>query len=264
MKNANDVSVLGPEGTFTGIAAKKLFPDATPVYRETVAEIFNSVEENETGYGVVAIENSLEGSVGKTLDCLINFDLKICGEVVLDINLCLATKQNTEKKDIKQIVSHPHAIAQCQGYLKRDFPGATIISSTSTAAAMRDIGENEAAIGVKEAAEKYRLKILDENVQDDVSQTRFIAISKTSTVGDKTSVIFAVRDEPGSLYWILKVFADRNINLTKIESRPSRGKLGEYLFFMDFESGGMTGENVEELLDAIKPNTTLLKFLGSY
>lgn len=124
--------------------------------------------------------------------------------------------------------------------------------------------KNSAAIGPKESAKKYNLKIIDEHIQDDISQTRFIVMGKESKKGNKTSVIFAAKDEPGSLYRVLKEFATRNINLTKIESRPSKRKLGEYLFFVDFESRGMSEDKIKEALDSIGPKISFLKVLGSY
>lgn len=262
MRNENKVAVLGPEGTFTEIAARKILPGAKLIYLDTVEDVFTSILNSEADRGVVAIENSLEGSVGRTMDCLVNYDVKIVGEVVLDVEHCLASASETG--DISKIVSHPHALAQCQKYQKANFPDAIIISSQSTASAMRDLKDGEAAIGVKEAAEEYGLNIIAEGIQDDMSQTRFIAIAREPGKGNKTSVIFAVKDEPGTLYNVLKVFATRNVNLTKIESRPSRKKLGEYLFFMDFESEGISQEEVEGVLNEIRPSTTFLKELGSY
>jgi prephenate dehydratase len=189
------------------------------------------------------------------------YDVNIVGEITLDINLCLMTEKETEKIDV--ILSHPHALAQCAGYLKANHPKAKQISSKSTAAALRELGRygSAAAIGFREAAKTYGLAVAAENIQDDLSQTRFIVISKKKTFGEKTSVIFAVKDEPGALYSILKTFADQNINLTKIESRPSKRKLGEYLFFMDFEN---KGADAEEVLAEMKEKTTFLKMLGSY
>ncbi|MFH1789360.1 MAG: prephenate dehydratase [Candidatus Altiarchaeota archaeon] len=258
------VGVLGPAGTFTEQAAKKIFKGAKLTYCEGVDEIFRKVEAGEVGHGVVAIENSLEGSVGKTMEALIEYDVYIVGELTLDINLCLMTHEETERIDV--ILSHPHALAQCSGYLRENYPEARQVSSKSTAAAMKELVgyENAAAIGYAQAAETYGLKIVGENIQDDFSQTRFIVISKGKISGGKTSIIFAVKDEPGALYAILAKFADKNINLTKIESRPSKRKLGEYLFFMDFENKGLGGREVNTVIESVKSNTTFIKILGSY
>jgi prephenate dehydratase len=257
------IAVLGPEGTFTEMAARRLFKDAHLVYMDGVEDVFKYVDLGR-GMGVVAIENSLEGSVVKNLEALMEHDVKICKEVTLDINLCLMKKK--EGKKVETILSHQHALAQCKKYLKKKYPKARLQASDSTAAAMREVSRirDSAAIGPKEAAKRYNLKIVRENIEDDKSQTRFIAISKKECWGKKTSIIFAVKDEPGALYSVLKVFSDNNINLTKIESRPSRKKLGEYIFYVDFENNGLDKKKAEMLLLKIKERTTLLKNLGSY
>lgn len=261
---SKSVSVLGPAGTFTEQAAKKIFTDAKVSYCEGVSEVFEKVEAGETEHGVVAIENSLEGSVGKTMEALMEYDVYIIGELTLDINLCIMTQGPVD--DIKVILSHPHALAQCTDYLKKNYPDARQISAKSTAAALKELGayDNAAAIGFAEASQTYGLDIVAENIQDDFSQTRFIVISKHKNSGDKTSIIFAVKDEPGALYAILSTFADKDINLTKIESRPSKRKLGEYLFFMDFENKGLREQEVLDVIESVKPKTTFLKLLGSY
>jgi len=262
---SKSIAILGPEGTFTEIAARKIFKNSKFIYCDNVEEVFSKVESH-IEYGVVAIENSLEGSVSKTMDCLIEYYVKVCGEITLDIDLCIVTSKKTKRENIKAIISHPHALAQCQNYIKKNFPTAKLINSTSTAAAMLELKKikNSAAIGPKESAKKYKLSVIGEHIQDDVSQTRFIVIGKESKRGKKTSIIFAAKDEPGSLYRVLREFAKRNINLTKIESRPSKRKLGEYLFFVDFESKGMSENKIKEALDSIRPKITFLKVLGSY
>lgn len=256
-------AVLGPKGTFTEYAARRLFKNLEMVYCDDVEDVFALVDKKGI-VGVVAIENSLEGSVNKTLELLMEYDVRIFGEVTLDINLCLMKRRGV--KNIKEILSHPHALAQCKNYLKRKYPKAKIQASDSTAAAMQELSKinNAAAIGPKESAKTYGLEIIGENIQDDFSQTRFIAISKKESWGKKTSIIYAVKDEPGALYSTLKVFADNNINLTKIESRPSRKKLGEYIFYVDFENNGLNKREVETLLLEIGRRTTFLKNLGSY
>ncbi|MFH0860994.1 MAG: prephenate dehydratase [Candidatus Altiarchaeota archaeon] len=264
MKGNARVAVLGPEGTFTESAAREIYPSAEIVYCSNEAEVFDSVSDGKTEYGVVAIENSLEGSVAKTMACLLSYDVYIVAEIVLDINLCLIS--NSDSDEIDKIMSHPHALDQSANFIKENYPKAVRVSSASTAAAVRDIADEvrASAIGPKYAAVRYGLKVIRENVQDEPSQTRFIAISKKKSKGDKTSIIFAVKDRPGALYGILKIFADKNINLTKIESRPSRRKLGEYLFFMDFENRGMSWNEVDGILKEVEHHTTLLKDLGSY
>jgi prephenate dehydratase len=259
------IGVLGPKGTYTELAARRLYPDSELVYLDDVEEVFEYVKSGK-GRGVVAIENSLEGSVGKTLACLMEYELKVCGEMALDINLCLIVNAGVDKEDIEVVTSHPHALAQCRRYLKEHFPKAKMHNSSSTASAVQGIKMlyNMAAIGNGDAAGEYGLEVLEENIQDFDSQTRFIAVSREECWGGKTSIIFAVKDEPGALYNILKIFADENINLTKIESRPSRRKLGEYVFYVDFENNDLDNAGVGKILEKVGKKTTLLKNLGSY
>ncbi len=256
------VAILGPKGTFTEIAAKKVFRDASFKYCDTIDSVFNLVESG-ADFGVVPMENSLEGGLDVTMDCLVNYDLKICGEIILDINLCLVGE--IEKEKIKVIISHPHALAQCRRFLMDNFPGAKLARSESTASAMKEIKgmKNAVAIGARNSAYIYGLNVIVEDIGDRPSQTRFIVISKNEGKGNKTSIIFAVHDTPGALSDVLKEFAKREINLKKIESRPSKRKLGEYLFFIDFE-GNLSDEITKETIDSIKPKTTFLKILGSY
>lgn len=262
--NKTKVGVLGPSGTFTEIAAKKVFKGAEFIYCNTVDEVFDLVDSG-IEYGVVAIENSLEGSVNTTMDSLIEYDVKIVREIILDIGLSLVAGQRTDEGEIEMIVSHPHALAQCRRFLSKNFPKARLQRHESTVAAMEEVRDIKgfAAIGPKEAAGIYSLRVLRENIEDAPSQTRFIVISRKEGSGNKTSIIFALRDEPGALYKTLKEFADYRINLTKIESRPSKKKLGEYLFFVDFESS-LKEEKVEKVMNAVKEKTTYLKILGSY
>ncbi len=280
MKRRISVAVLGPEGTFTEIAAKKIFKNADFGYCSSVEDVFESVKSGME-FGVVAIENSLEGSVNVTMDCLVEYNVKIYKEMILDIKLCIAAMSGT--KNIKTILSHPHAIAQCRKFLKENFPKARLQGYDSTAAAMQKLKvlKNSAAIGPEETAKLHGLKILHKNTQDSKSQTRFIVIrnskefrsydfakqnhiiSKKYGSGNKTSIIFAVKDIPGALYSVLREFAEKKINLKKIESRPSKRKLGEYLFFVDFE-GNLEDKKVKDVLKRIRSKTTFLKVLGSY
>lgn len=262
------VAVLGPEGTFTEAAARRMFKDPTLIYMDDVEDVFKYVDR-DSSIGVVAIENSLEGSVVKNLELLMKYDVKICGEVTLDINLCIAVKKGVKKEDIRTILSHPHALAQCGRYFSENYPEVVQINCTSTSSAMETTlkEEDKAAVGSKQTAQSYDLYILDENIQDDASQTRFIALSKKECnipKPKKTSIIFALKDEPGALYSVLKLFSDGKINLTKIESRPSRKKLGEYVFHLDFENNGLDKNGVKMLLLKVKERTTYLKNLGSY
>ena len=179
-----EVAVLGPAGTFTEIAARKAFGDAKLVYCDTVDQVFEAVAAGKD-YGVVAIENSLEGSVNTTMDCLIEYDTKIVKEIVLDIGLCLAASQKTKKEDVKIIVSHPHALAQCRRFLSENYPKARLQRHESTAAAMKEAKDavGYAAVGPKESAQLYGLSVLEDSIADASSQTRFVVIAKEEAKG---------------------------------------------------------------------------------
>ena len=235
----------------------------------TIPAVLESVANEECEYGVIPIENSIEGPVGVTLDSLAHkFELNIYKEIVIPINQNLIVNPGCKIDDIKEVYSHSQALAQC-----RDFLNSKNIQphySVSTARAAKDIiGERtKAAIGNKKIVEIYGLEILESNIQDmDNNETRFIVVSKKEhkmTGNDKTSIIFSIfEDKPGQLYKILGIFEKNNVNLTKIESRPSKKGLGKYLFFVDF-NGHIMDETVKNILKEIEDNTYFLKVLGSY
>lgn len=215
------------------------------------------------------IENSIEGPVGVTLDLLTHdYDLKIEQEIILPINHNLLVKPGDKLEDIKSVYSHHQALSQCRNFLEK--LNLTIHSTSSTAAAAKIIKykKNAAAIGNQRAAEIYGLKMICQNIQDfDNNLTRFIVLSYKQppvTGRDKTSIVFSLsKDYPGGLYEILGFFARENINLTKIESRPSKKGLGKYFFFIDFE-GHVRDEKVAPILKIMKTKTPFLKILGSY
>lgn len=228
-----------------------------------------SVENGETEYGVVPIENSIEGPVGITLDSLAHkFNLNIFREIIIPINQNLIVNPESEMEDIEDVYSHAQAIAQCQEFISEN--AIQPHYAVSTARAAKDIigDRTKAAIGNAKTAELYNLKILKANIQDtDNNETRFVVLSKINhepTGRDKTSIIFSIyEDRPGSLYNVLGIFQRHNINLTKIESRPSKKGLGKYLFFVDFE-GHKDDELIHSIIDEISDNTYFLKVLGSY
>jgi prephenate dehydratase len=261
----DNVAVLGPRGTFTEAAAERLYPSALLEYMDDVAKIFEYAA-NGHGDGVIAIENSLEGSVSKNLEYLIEYPVYIIAETVLDIRLCLMAAENLRESDIKAVVSHPHALGQCRKYLTENYPNASLEASTSTADAVKHAAQRNdaAAIGYRGAGLRYGLKILASDIQEGESQTRFIAISNRMGEGDKNSIVFSVKDEPGSLYEIIRLFAEKKLNLTKIESRPARKKLGEYVFHLDYESPGMGYPQKLELHELISAGAASFKYLGSY
>ena len=235
----------------------------------TIPAVMESVANGETSFGIIPIENSIEGPVGITLDSLAHkFDLKIYKEIIIPINQNLIVNPGTKMEDIEDVYSHAQAIAQCQEFISehRIQPHYAV----STARASKDIVgfKNKAAIGNRVAAELYGLEILKANIQDtDNNETRFVVVSKENhkpTGKDKTSIIFSIyEDRPGGLYNILGIFQKDNINLTKIESRPSKKGLGKYLFFVDF-NGHIEDKIIQDILDEIDENTYFLKVLGSY
>ena len=235
----------------------------------TIPAVMESVANGETSFGIIPIENSIEGPVGITLDSLAHkFDLKIYKEIIIPINQNLIVNPGTKMEDIEDVYSHAQAIAQCQEFISehRIQPHYAV----STARASKDIVgfKNKAAIGNRVAAELYGLEILEANIQDtDNNETRFVVVSNENhepTGKDKTSIIFSIyEDRPGGLYNILGIFQKDNINLTKIESRPSKKGLGKYLFFVDF-NGHIEDKIIQDILDEIDENTYFLKVLGSY
>lgn len=235
----------------------------------TIPAVLESVANGECSYGVVPIENSIEGPVGITLDSLAHkFDLKIFKEIIIPINQNLIVNPGCTMEDIEDVYSHAQALAQCQEFVSRNKIQPHY--AVSTARAAKDIigCNSKAAIGNAKIVELYGLEILKSNIQDmDNNETRFVVVSKKQhekTGKDKTSIIFSIyEDKPGGLYKILGIFQKNNINLTKIESRPSKKGLGKYLFFVDF-NGHIEDDLVKEILDEIEENTYYLKILGSF
>ena len=262
------IGVLGPEGTYSEKAALRFAPpQATLVYFSDFEDILLAVEAGSLDAGVVPLENSLEGAIGQTMDLLLRLQVSIIGEVNLPIRHCLVGRGEGE---IKVILSHPQALAQCRQYIRVHFPNAEIQTTGSTSHAARLAQEfpEMAAVAGSGTAEKYGLKILAREIQDGSENvTRFAIVGRDipkATGRDKTSlVIYLQRDRPGALYEILHEFARRNINLTRIESRPSRKALGDYYFYIDLE-GHKSDPDVSEALAAIEEKATLVKVLGSY
>lgn len=235
----------------------------------TIPAVLESVANGDCSFGVVPIENSIEGPVGITLDSLAHkFDLKIYKEIIIPINQNLIVNPGCTMEDISDVYSHAQALAQCQEYVKAN--NIQPHYAVSTARAAKDIigDKTKAAIGNSKVVELYGLEILESNIQDtDNNETRFVVVSQKDhefTGKDKTSIIFSIyEDKPGGLYKILGIFEKNNINLTKIESRPSKKGLGKYLFFVDF-NGHMDDEVIQNILEEIEDNTYFLKVLGSY
>ena len=228
-----------------------------------------SVANGQCEYGVVPIENSIEGPVGVTLDSLAHkFDLKIYNEMIIPINQNLIVNPGTKMEEIEDVYSHSQAIAQCREFISENKIQPHYAVSTANAAKSIIGDKSKAAIGNSKAAEIYDLEILKPNIQDtDNNETRFVVLSNEDheiTGDDKTSIIFSIyEDKPGALYNVLGIFQKNNINLTKIESRPSRKGLGKYLFFVDYV-GHRKDAIFESIINEIDENTYFLKVLGSY
>lgn len=263
------VAYLGPRATFTHLACLKRFGDAAeflPV--RSIRDAFLEVEKGKVEYGVVPIENSTEGVVSHTLDMFVDSDLKICGEILLEVSHHLLSKGG-EKAAIEKIYSHPHAIAQSRRWLEANLPHVPLLEVASTAAAAeiasRDRGA--AAIASELAARLYGLQVVSARIEDAVNNfTRFLIVGRRPalrTGHDKTSILFSIKDRVGALYEMLAPFADGGINLTKIESRPSKTKVWEYLFYVDFEGHG-EDEPIRQALSRLADHCLFLKVLGSY
>ena len=273
--NMSKIAYLGPLGTFCEEAACKFIIGGTNDWEllpcNSILDVFASVHRGEVDTGIVPIENSCEGSVNQTLDLLANeYDLKITGEIILPVQQNLLTKPGVEVKDICRVLSHPQALAQCREYLYRKIPGAELVEVTSTAEAARQValtGEVWAAIGTSGAAGAYGLTVLVPQINDHSNnETRFVLLSRFNNDclwNCKTSLLVYVLNQPGALSRVLGEFSLRGINLTKIESRPTRKKIGEYFFFIDIE-GHRLEPKVKEALEEIKTVAQAVKVLGTY
>ncbi|MBO3754132.1 MAG: prephenate dehydratase [Candidatus Brockarchaeota archaeon] len=265
------VAYLGPRGSFTMEAAEKYFsgkPYALQPY-PTIRSVFKSVEEAEADYGVTPVENSLEGPVSETLDCLASSGLSIVGEEVLKIAFHLSSRER-RLEDVRIVFSNPHALAQVRMFLDRVMPEARIreVSSTSKAALMAAKTRGGAAVCSEAAAREYGLRILARNIQDErENYTRFLVLSREASKRFKgaarTMLIMILEHKPGSLYRALGVFAKHGLNLTRIESRPVRGKPWEYMFLVEFE-GASWDHGVHRALENLKRRAVEIRLLGSY
>lgn len=262
---------LGPSGTFGERAAHTHAPDAELVPLPSHAAVVKAVARGAADAGVLAIENSLEGSVTETLDLLIHeTELRIAGELALRIQHCLLARPGTRAGDVTVVYSHPQALAQCRNHLETQLPNARVEASLSTVAGIeRAMNEpTAAAIASERAAELFGAEILASSIQDrDENTTRFVVVSATDaarTGNDKTSLAFKTpHDRPGTLVAVLDELSRRGINLTKIESRPSKDALGVYVFLVDLE-GHQSDPLVAEALGSIAKRSSWLKLLGSY
>jgi chorismate mutase/prephenate dehydratase len=264
------VAFQGEPGAYSESAVFQFFGfkvEAKPC-RDFV-EVFETVKQGQVSAGVVPVENSIEGSINQNYDLFFNYDLKVCGEVIVKIAHCLIVNPGTSMEQIKAVYSHPQALAQCRRYLER--MKWEIIPSYDTAGSVKIIKEqritNAAAIASQHAAELNGMEILERDIADNKKNfTRFFVLSYEDahpTGKDKTSIIFSAKHEPGALYNALGEFAKRNINLTRIESRPTKKTAWEYNFYLDFD-GHRTEQKCVEVMEALKKHTIFVNILGSY
>ena len=263
------VAFLGPETTYTHMAAVDRFGGSVGYAPQpTIPDVFLEVERKGSRFGVVPVENSIEGSVNVTFDQLNKTDASVCGEIILGISHVLMSK-TSDVSEIKRVFSHPQALSQCRNWLRRNLPGAALVETGSTAAAARTIVDHPdgAAIGSAMTAEQSGLHILASDIQDTRNNyTRFLVIGyepPARTGRDKTSVLFVTRHTPGSLYNALLPLAEKGINLHRIESRPISDRPWEYVFFVDFE-GHVEDDMIKDALSRLGKNTQRLKVLGSF
>jgi chorismate mutase/prephenate dehydratase len=263
------VAYLGPEATFSHTAALEYFGrSSTLLPRDSIVDVFREVESGQADFGVVPVENSTEGAVGLTLDQLATSELSVCGEILLPVSHALMSR-TADLDLIESVYSHPQALAQCFGWLAGNLPGRAIVQTPSTAAAAKRATQEPgaAAVGSEMLARLYGLEVISRNIQDrSVNLTRFLILGKAKnrmTGKDKTSLLFTARHQPGSLLAALTPFAGQGINLTRIESRPSKEKLWTYIFFVDIE-GHLSEDRVKAALEELSACVDNLKILGCY
>jgi chorismate mutase/prephenate dehydratase len=263
------VSFLGPRATFTHLACLQHFGRSSQFLPEkNLRNVFESVDRERVDYGVIPIENSTEGVIAHTLDLFMECDVRICEEIMMEISLDLLSRSQSPG-EIRRVYSHPHAIAQCRNWLESHLEDAEIIDvqSTAKAAEIASAEAHSAAVASSYAAKLYDLNVLERRIQDiSYNYTRFLVIGKkdeAATGRDKTSLMFSLKDNVGALYNALKPFAEHGVNLTKIESRPHKGKAWDYIFFLDLE-GHHTNETLAAALGEFQEVCSKLKLLGSY
>jgi chorismate mutase / prephenate dehydratase len=264
------VAFQGEPGAYSESAVYQFFGSTTQAKPcRDFRDVFESVKRQDVTAGLVPIENSLEGSVNQNYDLFFDYDLKVCGEVIIKIAHCLIVNPGTALKYLEAVYSHPQALAQCRKYLETK--KWVLVPTYDTAGSVKIIKEqkiqNAAAIASERAAQIYRMEILAMDIADNKENfTRFFVLSNqdsASTGKDKTSIIFSAKHEPGSLYHALGEFAKRNINLTRIESRPTKKTAWEYNFYLDFE-GHRLEPKCAEALKALERYASFVKILGSY
>ena len=271
-KSAQEVEVAfqGEIGAYSEEAAFQFFWSSIGIKpHESLEEVFKVVEEGEVQFGVVPVENSLEGSISRVYDLLLDSDLRVCGETELRVIHCLIASPGAGLDTIKRVYSHPQALAQCRNFLKH--LNCELVPTYNTAGSVKMIKESgmpdSAAIASARAAEIYGMQVIAQEIEDNPNNyTRFFILAKEDsppTGNDKTSIVFSAKDRPGALHGSLNEFAIRNINLTKLESRPTRQKPWQYNFYLDFE-GHRKDKPAREALENLEKTLIFVKVLGSY
>jgi chorismate mutase/prephenate dehydratase len=263
------IAYLGPEATFTHQAAVKRFGSSLRYApQRTIADVFNEVARQHADYGVVPVENSTEGVVTHTLDMFVDSDLKVVAQVVLPISHCLAGRAKRHE-DILKLYVHPQTLAQCRGWIQRTLPRAELIETSSNArsAELASKDPKSAALCGELAAETYALPVMERDVQDNAANaTRFLVLGRQMpppSTADRTSLMFSIRDEVGALHRALAPFRRHRINMTKIESRPSKRRAWEYFFFVDCDGHAETGR-LAKAIEMLGEHCSFVKILGSY
>jgi chorismate mutase / prephenate dehydratase len=265
-----EVAFQGKEGAYAQEAAHRFFSKSVRTRPcETLDEVFKLVQDGNLPYGVVPVENSQVGSISRSYDLLLESDVTVCGEIQIRVSHSLIANKSASLGSIKKIYSHPQALDQCQAFLKH--LGCELIPTYNTAASVKMIKEQEildgAAVASDASADIYDMKILASEIEDNRrNSTRFFILGKhdaAPTGEDKTSIVFMLKHEPGTLYKTIGEFATRNINLTKIESRPTKQTPWEYNFYIDFE-GHRQDKAISEAIASLKNTCLFLKVLGSY
>ncbi len=263
------VAYLGPQGTFSEAAVFQRFGHASEgVPADSIDGVFMAVESGTANYGLVPVENSTEGAVGRTLDLLLNSNLRICGEVMLQVHQCVLSNEN-ELSMIRKVYSHPQSFGQCQGWLNAHLPHAERITASSNADAARLAAEESfaAAVAGEQAAQHFKLKVLAKNIEDDArNTTRFLVIGKQEVAPsgrDKTSLAMSAVNRPGAMHDLLAPFANNGVSMTKLESRPSRTGLWEYVFYVDIE-GHQADARIATAVAQLTQIAAFVKVLGSY
>ncbi len=263
------VAYLGPRGTFSEEAAVKRFGAAADTLAcATIDDVFRAVESRQAHYGVVPVENSTEGAVGRTLDLLLATPLKACGEVMLPVHQCLL-HNGDDLASVRRVYSHPQSFGQCQRWLAANVPSAERISASSNGEAARLASEDAAAaaVGPRRAGETYGLRVAAANIEDDPrNTTRFLVIGPRDagvSGRDKTSLVMSAQNRPGAVHQLLDPLARHGVSMTRLESRPSRTGLWEYVFYVDLE-GHRDDARVAAALAELGDRAAFLKILGSY